>query len=90
MPSRRDRFREIAAASREKTNRELSDEIAGLTRLTADEVGKLLPTKAEKERLARLMEIVSASTARNTKVAQLRENFEELGAVAVKLLDFVL
>lgn len=68
------------------TNKELSTELAKLSPLTEAEVSKLLPRKIDKERYAQLLSIVQSSASQNKKVAELTDNFTELGGVAVKLL----
>lgn len=86
----RNRFAKIAEESRQKTNAELAEDLARLTPMSEDKLAKLLPTKQDKERLARLMAIVTASTSQNQKVAKLKGNIDELGGVVVKLLGAVL
>ncbi len=88
MPT--NRFAKIAEESRQKTNAELAEDLARLTPMSEDKLAKLLPTKQDKERLARLMAIVTASTSQNQKVAKLKGNIDELGGVVVKLLGAVL
>lgn len=89
MPSRAERFRRVAAKVREETNSELANEIATLTPLTADDVERLAPTKADKEALAELMAIVSAATSENARIASFRRNVSRLAKVAVRLLRAV-
>lgn len=83
MPNR---FKDAAADAAKQTNAELKDELAKLTRLTEDEIGKLLPTKEDKENLARLLAVVAAATSENQKVAALRSNIEAFGPVVVRVL----
>ena len=68
------------------TNKQLGDELAKLTPLTVEEVNKLLPERADKEGLKRLIELVNSSTSQNKKLASLTSNFEELGGVVLTLL----
>jgi hypothetical protein len=70
----------------ELTNKQLAGELARLTPLTEEQVGNLLPTKADKQRLKQLIEIVSSSASQNQKVASLTSNFSELGTVVLKVL----
>ncbi|HSG82028.1 MAG TPA: hypothetical protein VLC48_07255 [Gemmatimonadota bacterium] len=88
MPT--NRFAKIAEESRQKTNAELADELSRLTPLTEAQLSELLPTKQDKENLARLMAIVTASTNQNERVAQLKSNIDEVGGVVVKLLGKIL
>jgi hypothetical protein len=90
MPSRRERFERISTEARESTNRSLADEISSLTFLTEEEVERLLPRKLDKERFGALMSIMAARTDDNTKVAALRENLDEVGAVLVRVLRLLL
>jgi hypothetical protein len=90
MPSRRERFERISREARESTNRALADEISSLTFLTEEDVERLLPRKVDKERFGTLMAIVAADTDDNTKVAALRENLDDVGAVLVKILKLLL
>jgi len=86
MPNR---FTEIAENAAERTNAELAEELSKLTPLTEDQIARKLPSKADKEALARLMEIVNGSTARNRRIAELKKNIEELGSVALRVLEMV-
>ena len=90
MPSRRERFERISREARESTNRALAGEISSLTFLTEEDVERLLPRKADKERFGTLMAIVTAGTGDNAKVAALRENLDEVGAVLVKILKLLM
>ena len=90
MPSRRERFEKASREARESTNRALADEFSELTVLDADEVERLLPRKVDKERFAELMAIVAAGTDDNTKVADLKERFDEFGGVLVRVLKTLL
>ena len=73
--------------ARKLANEQLAGEIAKLTPLTVPEVQKLLPTKVDKERFTKIIEIVNGAAAQNTKIANLRKNFTELGGVVLKLLS---
>ena len=89
MPSRIDRFREIAKKTRKETNAKLAREISALMPLTENEIARLLPTKADKENLMRLMEIVSDATTENQKLAALTANINKLGSVAIRVIKAV-
>ena len=71
----------------ELTNQKLAGELAKLTVFTEEELQSLLPSKADKERLRELMEIVNGSARRNLRVASLRRNIGELGEVVMKVLE---
>ena len=51
---------------------------------------RLLPRKVDKEGFGTLMAIVAAGTDDNAKVAALRENLDDVGAVLVKILRLLL
>ncbi len=87
MPNR---FEQIAESVREKTNAELAEDLAKLTPLTQEKLARMLPTKADKENMARLMAIVTASTSHNQKITALRDNIGDLGGVVLKVLGAVL
>ena len=84
------RFSKIAEESRQKTNAELAGDLAKLTPISEEQLNALLPTRQDKEDLARLVAIVSAATSQNEKVAHLKSNIDQLGGVVVKLLGAVL
>jgi hypothetical protein len=90
MPSRKDRFRKISEEAREATNASLAGEISSLTRLSEEDIQRLLPRKVDKERFGTLMAIVADSTSNNSKVASLKENMEEVGQVLIRILKLLL
>jgi len=90
MPSRRERFERISRKARESTNKAMANEITALTLLTDQEVERLLPRKIDKEQFGTLMAIVASGTDDNTKVAALKNNLDEVGAVLVKILKALL
>jgi hypothetical protein len=81
MPRRYDLSNE-----RELTNEEFAAEIATKTGLTADEIARLLPKKADKERLDELITIVNSAASDNKKLADLRKNFSESSPFLVETL----
>jgi hypothetical protein len=68
------------------TNQQLAEELAKVTPMTADEINKLLPRKADKQRMADLIAIVGSAASENSRAAKLAENMGQLGGVVVKLL----
>jgi len=68
------------------TNQQLAEELAKVTPMTADEINRMLPRKADKQRLAELIAIVGSAASENARAAKLAQNMGELGGVAVKLL----
>lgn len=79
-------FERAAIEAAEKTNRELADELSGLTRLTNRQIQRLFPTRADKKRLTELLVIVNSATEENEKILRLKENLQELGGVVIKLV----
>jgi len=90
MPSRKDRFKKISAQAREATNTSLAGEISSLTRLSGEDIQRLLPRKVDKKRFGTLMAIIADSTSDNRKVAALKENIDEVGQVLVRILKHLL
>ena len=90
MPSRKDRFKKISAEAREATNASLAGEISSLTRLSEEDIQRLLPRKVDKERFGTLMAIVADSTSNNAKVAALKDNLDDVGQVLVRILKLLL
>ena len=83
------RFDDIAAKSAQKTNNTLASELTDLSRLTAKELDKMLPTKGDKARFAELMAIVTDSTSSNKKIKTLKANIDKLGPVLIKTLKLI-
>jgi hypothetical protein len=90
MSSRKERFKKISAEARAETNASLASEISSLTRLSEEDIRRLLPRKADKERFGTLMAIVADATDDNAKVAALKENLDEVGGVLVRILKLLL
>jgi hypothetical protein len=84
------RFADVMEDAAAKTNADLTSEISSLTTLKDSDIARLFPTRADKEKLARLLEIVDAATEENKKIAQLKKNIDDLAGTAVKLLGVIL
>jgi len=80
------RFRDIARASAERTSHQLAGEIAQITRMTQPEIEALLPRRADRERFLELMQIVDGSASQNRKLAQLKDQIDELGPLVLRVL----
>jgi hypothetical protein len=80
------RFAEILKGTSEQTNAELSSDIASLTTLKESQINSLFPTKPEKEKLLKLLEIVNAATDENKKILQLKSNIDEVAGAVLKLV----
>lgn len=70
-----------------RTDERLAVQIAGITRMTAEEVQTLFPLTADAEKVARLMRVVKESGDRNTKVNNILGNAEEFAGVVLTLLE---
>jgi hypothetical protein len=80
------RFKTAARKAATLTNKELADEIAGLSTFNRDRLRELLPTKREKEEFVKLMAEVEAETAMDQKLAYLTNNLQTAGKVVFKVL----
>lgn len=79
-------WEEIIGKAAETTNKELSSDIAGLTRLTTQDVGYVAPSKEEKATLAALMKVVHDATKSNENKAKAIAKTRSLLEMAVKVL----
>ena len=80
------RFKTAAKKAAAMTNKELADEIAGLSTFNRDRLRELLPTKRDKEEFVKLMAEVEAETAMDQKLAYLTNNLQTAGKVVFKVL----
>ena len=79
-------WEEIIDKAAEATNKELSTHIAGLTRLTTQDVGYVAPSKEDKAVLAELMKVVRDATKSNENKAKAIAKTQALLEMAVKVL----
>lgn len=70
----------------DETDAQLESRISSLTRMKDDEINELFPSKADKEKLVSLMQIVNEARSENEKTTRLVDNIEELAGTAIKLL----
>ncbi|MEN8244710.1 MAG: hypothetical protein ABFS43_07395 [Thermodesulfobacteriota bacterium] len=68
------------------TNNDLKGELAMYSPFKAEELNKLLPKKIDKQRFGKLLTIVNSSASQQKKLANLKDNIEDLGGVVIKLL----
>ncbi len=68
------------------TNAQLAGELAKLGPLNEREIAKLLPRKVDKRRFNEIIEIVNNAASQQNKLVELKDNFDELGGVVLKLL----
>jgi hypothetical protein len=80
------RFKDQMDEDARQTDQELASQISGLTTMTADQINSVAPEKADKEKLAKLLQIVKSATEDNNKVTQLTTNIGDLASTIVKVL----
>jgi len=81
MPNR---YEEAAKKAAKLTNKKYASEISSLTHLKSQEIEKLFPTRADKDKLLELLSIVDAATSDNQKIAKLRTSFNSLAGTILK------
>lgn len=81
-----EKWKRILAEAKEKTDREFAEEASSLTRLTAEEIKKIVPQPLDREKLAKLMSIVKDATKSNEEKANAIRNIEGLAEIAVSLI----
>lgn len=78
---------DIIHEAADKTDERLASKLSSITRLTDEEIQTLFPKPADANKLYKLMKIVKSTDDRNSKIAKIESNVEELGSVIFKLLD---
>jgi len=78
----------IDDASR-KTDDALASRLSSMTSLNDQEIKQLFPTQGDVQAVAKLMAIVSATTAENERVNSLVSNIQQLAPVALRLLKLL-
>lgn len=81
-----EKWEKILAEAKEKTDREFAEEASSLTRLTAEEIKKIVPQPLDKEKFAKLMSIVKDATKSNEEKANAIRNIDGLAEIAISLL----
>ena len=84
-----DNLDEYINSASESTDKKLALYISSLTSFRDEEILSLFPETSQLENLADLIEIVSASTTQNNKIAAFMDNAENLASVAITLLNKV-
>ena len=79
-------FDKILDEAGRMTDEQMNSKISSLTRLTDEELSTLFPKKPDKEKLARLMQIVRSAAAENIKQQQLIDNITSLAGTVLKVL----
>jgi len=76
----------IVEGANQRTNAQLANEVARVSRLTDSEIKRLFPKPSDAKRVAELMEIVKRSGNRNEKINRITRNAEHFGDVIFTLL----
>lgn len=80
-----DSFDDILDEAEKMTNDQLKDKIAGLTKLTPEDLQKLAPTVEDKNALLKLMQIVRSTADDNDKKAQILTNIESFANIVLNI-----
>jgi Trp operon repressor len=78
---------ELASA---KTKVVFADKLSSHTKLTADEIKTLFPTKSDRDELMELIKIVHSDADDKAKQAQLAENIGKVGGAIIKIAKTVI
>lgn len=82
-------LRRRAEEAREHTNEALGGELAEITRLTREDLERLLPEKTDKEAFAKLKGILDGAAEENVKQTLFLNNARELSKVCLRILSAV-
>lgn len=78
-------FEEILNDVEKQTNDKFKERIAGLTKLTPEELAQIAPTLADKDALMKLMDIVHSAADANDKKAAILANIEMFAGIIVNI-----
>ena len=78
-------FDDVLDEAEQKTNDQLKDKIAALTKLTPEDLQKIAPTVADKNGLLKLMDIVRSAANENDKKAAILANIEAFAGVVLNI-----
>jgi hypothetical protein len=84
------RFDALMTMTAEKSNRHLASETSALVRLDSSDIEKMFPTKPDKERLIRILEIIKSPIDPNEKMRRLIVSIDELAGTIRRLLEHFL
>jgi len=82
-------YEDAARRAAELTDEKYASEISSLCRLKDSEINQLFPKRSDKDSLLELLNIVNGATEENKKVIEFKNNIDRLGAVAVRLIKFL-
>lgn len=78
-------FDDVLDEAEQKTNDQLKDKIAALTKLTPEDLQKIAPTVADKNALLKLMDIVRSAAEENDKKAAILANIEAFAGIVLNI-----
>ena len=82
-------YEDAARRAAELTDEKYASEISSLCRFKDEEINQLFPKRSDKDSLLELLKVVNSATEENEKVKEFKENIENLGSVAVRLIKFL-
>lgn len=80
------RFAEAMKMADEDTNKDFNSRISSLTTMKDSQIQKLCPTKADKEKLLELLEIVNNATRDNKEIVKFKKNIDKFADITLHLL----
>lgn len=87
--AKENKYTAAAKKAQAQTDAEYADIISSITIIPVNDLEKLFPEGADKDKLMELLFIVNSGTSHNEKITKLKENGEKLGVVAIKLLKLL-
>jgi hypothetical protein len=80
-------FSDSAKKAAELTNEKLAGEMSKLLPISAADLEKMLPRKADKIVLLELLDAVNSATTKNKKIAALTEDIDKYAGVLISVLQ---
>jgi len=86
---RRAKLRARYAEIHKEFNGKYTDELKGLQGLSREEIDSISPGTADTEMYLKLIAVVQAASAQNIRQAELLEDVQELGDIAIEIVKKV-
>jgi len=87
--AKENKYTAAAKKAQAQTDEEYAGILSSLTNIPDNDLEKLFPKRADKDKLKELLSIVNSGTSQNEKITKLKENGEKLGVLAIKLLKLL-
>lgn len=87
--TKKNKYTAAAKKAQAQTDEEYASIISSLTNIPENDLEKLCPERADKDKLKELLSIVNSGTSHNEKITRLKDNGEKLGVLAIKLLKLL-